>query len=44
VLHLWHPPADRSALPDNEDKLEWIIRTDAVRAVRGLSTLSADRA
>jgi glycosyltransferase involved in cell wall biosynthesis len=43
VLHLWHPPADRSALPENEDKLERIIRTDHVRAARGLSTLSPEK-
>jgi glycosyltransferase involved in cell wall biosynthesis len=39
VLHLWHPAADRAALPENEDKLGQIIRTDRVRAARGLSTL-----
>jgi glycosyltransferase involved in cell wall biosynthesis len=40
VLHLWHPAADRCALPVNEDKLRQIIRTDRVRAARGLSTLT----
>jgi glycosyltransferase involved in cell wall biosynthesis len=40
VLHLWHPAADRSALPQNEDKLLRIIRTDRLRAARGLSALS----
>ena len=42
VLHLWHPAADRSALPDNETKLEQIIRTDRIRAARGISALAED--
>jgi glycosyltransferase involved in cell wall biosynthesis len=39
VLHLWHPEADRLGLSDNERRLEQILRSDRVRAVRGLSAL-----
>jgi glycosyltransferase involved in cell wall biosynthesis len=39
VLHLWHPMADRSALPRNESKLGEIVRSDRVRAACGLSKL-----
>ena len=39
VLHLWHPMADRSALPHNESKLDAIVRGDRVRAGSGLSRL-----
>jgi glycosyltransferase involved in cell wall biosynthesis len=39
VLHLWHPMADRSALPRNESKLDAIVRGDRVRAGCGLSRL-----
>ena len=39
VLHLWHPMADRSALPRNELKLDAIVRGDRVRAGCGLSRL-----
>jgi glycosyltransferase involved in cell wall biosynthesis len=39
VLHLWHPEADRSHLPENERKLEAAVRGDRVRALRGLSAL-----
>jgi glycosyltransferase involved in cell wall biosynthesis len=41
VLHLWHPMADRSALPRNEHRLGEIVRSDRVRAGRGLSRLGA---
>jgi glycosyltransferase involved in cell wall biosynthesis len=40
VIHLWHPEADRSALTDNERRLEDIIDGDRIRAQRGLSALS----
>ena len=40
VLHLWHPAADRSRLPENERRLMSVIETERVRAERGLSTLS----
>ncbi len=39
VLHLWHPMADRSALPHNESKLDAIVRGDRARAGSGLSRL-----
>lgn len=39
VLHLWHPEADRAALPENERKLSDIISSDTIRARRGLSAM-----
>jgi glycosyltransferase involved in cell wall biosynthesis len=39
VLHLWHPEADRSRLPDNESRLEAVLSGKRILAVRGLSTL-----
>jgi len=44
VLHLWHPMADRSALPRNERKLGEIVRSDRVRAGCGLSRLDVTAA
>lgn len=41
VLHLWHPPADRGALPTNERKLDEIEHSERIRAVQGLSALRA---
>ncbi len=41
VLHLWHPPADRTRLSDNERMLESVIAQRRVRAERGLSSLLA---
>jgi glycosyltransferase involved in cell wall biosynthesis len=41
VLHLWHPEAERSELPDNQAKLELTLRSERWRAVRGLSALDA---
>jgi glycosyltransferase involved in cell wall biosynthesis len=40
VLHLWHPEADRSALPDNDDRLQETIRSGRIRALAGLSALT----
>jgi glycosyltransferase involved in cell wall biosynthesis len=37
VLHLWHPPSDRSSLPENRARLDAVIASDRVRAERGLS-------
>jgi glycosyltransferase involved in cell wall biosynthesis len=37
VLHLWHPEADRSQLPDNEARLGNVLGSDHVRAETGLS-------
>ena len=41
VIHLWHPEADRSLLPDNERRLEGVVAGNRVRAQRGLSSLQA---
>jgi glycosyltransferase involved in cell wall biosynthesis len=41
VLHLWHPEADRSRLPDNERRLDNIRSSTRIRAERGLSALQA---
>lgn len=42
VLHLWHPPADMSRLPTNDDLLAAVIARRAVRANRGLSALAGE--
>jgi glycosyltransferase involved in cell wall biosynthesis len=42
VLHLWHVQNDRSQLPANEARLDAAIRSDRVRALRGLSFLGDD--
>ncbi len=42
VLHLWHPPADRGRLADNERRLDAVIAGGRVRAERGLSSLAVD--
>jgi glycosyltransferase involved in cell wall biosynthesis len=39
VLHLWHPQADRSGLPNNERRLEEVLASDRIRAECGLSML-----
>jgi hypothetical protein len=44
VLHLWHPPSDRSQLPANRTRLDEVIGGARVRALRGLSRLEADEA
>jgi glycosyltransferase involved in cell wall biosynthesis len=41
VLHLWHPMADRSALPRNESRLGEIVHSDRVRAGCGMSQLGS---
>lgn len=43
VLHLWHPEADRSALPANQARLDELIKSDRVRALSGLSALLHER-
>jgi hypothetical protein len=40
VLHLWHPEADRSQLPENERQLAQSLSGDRVAARRGVSALS----
>jgi glycosyltransferase involved in cell wall biosynthesis len=42
VLHLWHPPADMSRLPVNDDLLDAVIARRAIRAERGLSALARE--
>ena len=42
VLHLWHPAADRSALPANDEKLDRVQGERRVRALIGLSALHHD--
>jgi glycosyltransferase involved in cell wall biosynthesis len=39
VLHLWHPEADRSHLPDNERRLDEVVAGDRIQAEQGLSML-----
>jgi glycosyltransferase involved in cell wall biosynthesis len=39
VLHLWHPPADRARLADNENMLERVIAGGQTRAEKGISAL-----
>ncbi|MFA6266094.1 MAG: glycosyltransferase family 2 protein [Pseudolabrys sp.] len=39
VIHLWHKEADRSALPENERKLEHLLEGNDVRAKHGMSAL-----
>jgi glycosyltransferase involved in cell wall biosynthesis len=41
VLHLWHPPADRSQLAANDRKLQEILHARDIRAQSGLSSLRA---
>lgn len=40
VLHLWHPAADRSWLPDNDRKLDEARSDRRVKARRGLSAIA----
>ncbi len=40
VLHLWHPPADRTRLPENERMLDEVIAAGRVRARQGLTHLA----
>jgi len=42
VLHLWHPPSDRSQLPANRTRLQEAMSGTRVHALRGLSLLGAD--
>jgi glycosyltransferase involved in cell wall biosynthesis len=39
VLHLWHPEADRSQLPENDRRLDNVRGSTRIRAERGLSAL-----
>jgi glycosyltransferase involved in cell wall biosynthesis len=42
VLHLWHPDADRSRLPENQRRLDHVLNGDRVRAERGMSSLDGE--
>jgi glycosyltransferase involved in cell wall biosynthesis len=44
VLHLWHPGADRTRLPENERLLAGVINSERVRAERGMSALTSSDA
>jgi glycosyltransferase involved in cell wall biosynthesis len=39
VLHLWHAENDRTQLPENEKRLDTLLRGDRIQAERGLSAL-----
>jgi glycosyltransferase involved in cell wall biosynthesis len=39
VIHLWHPEADRAALPANDALLAAVLGSSSTRAQRGLSAL-----
>jgi len=43
VLHLWHPAADRSALPLNDKKLDQVRGEKRVKALHGMSSLRPDK-
>lgn len=40
VLHLWHPAADRSRVPDNDKKLDDARSAGRVTALQGLSAMA----
>ena len=40
VFHLWHQENDRTRLSDNQARLDDVMRSNRVRALRGLSTLA----
>ena len=40
VLHLWHPDADRSRLPENEKLLTRVLDSRRIRAEQGMSGLA----
>ena len=44
VLHLWHPPEDRSAMPTNERKLDELTHGDRIRATKGLTAITVEAA
>jgi glycosyltransferase involved in cell wall biosynthesis len=44
VLHLWHPEAERSGLPENERRLRELLSGRRIRAEQGLSTLGNEPA
>lgn len=42
VLHLWHREQDRAALTENRRRLEAILMSDSIRAVRGWIDISTN--
>jgi glycosyltransferase involved in cell wall biosynthesis len=40
VFHLWHRDNDRAGLAGNQARLDDVMRSDRIRALRGLSTLA----
>jgi hypothetical protein len=40
VLHLWHPAADRSQVPDNDRKLDDARSAGRIAALQGLSAMA----
>jgi glycosyltransferase involved in cell wall biosynthesis len=44
VLHLWHPAADRAQLAANRARLDEVVTSDRVGALRGLSSLTPEQA
>jgi len=44
VLHLWHPDNDRSRLPANQARLDALLGSSRIRALRGLSALAGEQA
>ena len=42
VLHLWHSEADRSALAQNDRRIEQVQNSDRIKAERGLSVLRGE--
>jgi len=43
VLHLWHRENDRGSLPENRRRLNEVIHSDRIRAVRGLSQYTQEK-
>ncbi|MEQ1359210.1 galactosyltransferase-related protein, partial [Salmonella enterica] len=41
VLHLWHAPAPREGLSENEQRLAEILEVDRIRAVIGIGSHGA---
>lgn len=41
VFHLWHPEQDRMSLPDNQKRLNDLLRSTTVRAVVGLDQVGS---
>jgi glycosyltransferase involved in cell wall biosynthesis len=42
VLHLWHPEAERSRLPENDFRLRAVLAGERISPEQGLSTLTSE--